>query len=83
MSRVPKVVLEEFYKIELPSRKSTKYTANTLLSMIALKKGWITGSSNPHCAQAARVILEDYTTGKMVFCHLRPDFNNTQHEVIL
>lgn len=54
MSRVPKEVLEKFYKINLPPRDHQKYTAMTLLSMIALKKGWITESSNPNTAQAAR-----------------------------
>ena len=50
MSRVPKQVLEAFYKIQLPPRDHPKYTAMTLLSMIALKKGWITESNNPNTA---------------------------------
>lgn len=50
VSRVPKVVLEKFYKIKLPPRDSKLYTANTFLSVIALKKGWITGNSNPNVA---------------------------------
>lgn len=75
LCRVPKEVLEAVYKIQLPARQSSKYTTNTFLSIYALKKGWITGSSNPNVAQASRVILEDYTTGKLVFCHIRPDFD--------
>jgi len=76
LSRVPKPVVEAFYKIQMPPRNSSKYTTNTFLSLFALKKGWITGgSSNPNIAQAARVVLEDYTTGRIVFCHVRPDYN--------
>lgn len=32
----------------MPLRDSEKYTAETFLSLFALKKGWITGSSNPN-----------------------------------
>ena len=50
LSRVPKQVLENYYRINLPPRDHSMYTAMTFLSMIALKKGWITGSSNPNAA---------------------------------
>ena len=50
MSRVPKNVLEAFYKIKLPTRDHNDYTALTLLTYIAIKKGWITQSSNPATA---------------------------------
>ena len=83
MSRVPKEVLEAFYKINLPPRAHPKYTAMTLLSMISLKKGWITGSSNPNTAQASRQVLIDYTTGNLVFCHLRPDYSREKHSYII
>jgi large subunit GTPase 1 len=83
MSRVPKDVLEAFYKINLPSRDHSKYTAMTLLSMIALKKGWITGSSNPNTAQASRQVLIDYTTGCLVFCHVRPDYDRKVHSRLI
>jgi hypothetical protein len=64
----------------MPARNSPKYTTNTFLSIIALKKGWITGgSSNPNIAQTARVVLTDYTTGKLVFCHIRPDYDKQKH----
>jgi len=45
-----------------------------------LKKGWITGNSNPNQAEAAKRILKDYTTGLLVFCHIRPDFDTDQHK---
>ena len=79
MSRVPKNVLETFYKIKLPDRNSADYTAQSLLSAMALKKVWITSNDNPNTAQAARVLLTDYTTGNLVFCHLRPDYDKAKH----
>lgn len=82
VSRVPKEVLENHYKIKLPPRDSNRYTTNTFLSIFALKKGWITGNSNPNVAQAAKWVLKDYTTGEIVFCHLRPDFQMSKHNKI-
>ena len=80
VSRVPKEVLESHYKIKLPPRDSPKYTTINFLSIYALMKGWITGgSSNPNVAEAAKVVLKDYTTGVLVFCHVRPDFNKEKH----
>jgi hypothetical protein len=32
----------------LPDKESEKYTAEMFLSLYALKKGWITGASNPN-----------------------------------
>lgn len=83
MSRVPKEVLEKFYKIGLPERTHVKYTAFTLLALIAMKKGWISQNSNPNVAQAARLVLIDYTTGSLVFCHLRPDYKVETHGKII
>lgn len=84
ISRVPKEVLEKYYKIKLPPRDHHKYTTTNFLSMFALQKGWITGgSSNPNIAEAAKVVIKDYTTGSLVFCHVRPDFDKAKHQAIL
>lgn len=81
VSRVPKEVLERHYKIKLPPRDSPKYTTTNFLSIYALMKGWITGgSSNPNVAEAAKVVIKDYTAGALVFCHVRPDFDKTIHK---
>ena len=82
MSRVPKKVLESYYKITLPARDSEKYTTSTFLSLYALKKGWITGNSNPNIAQAAKQVLTDYTTGQIVFCNVRPDYDPKVHTTV-
>lgn len=78
-SRIPKPVLEAYYKIQLPARDSTKYTTLTFLNVYASKRGWITGNANPNTAEAAKAVLKDYTTGAIVFCHVRPDFNTAAH----
>ena len=52
------------------------------LALYALKKGWITGASNPNISQAAKQVLKDYTTGHIVFCNLRPDFDESVHKNI-
>jgi len=83
VSRVPKHVLENYYKVKLPPRDSSKYTVNTFLSIYALKKGWITGNSNPNVAEAAKHVLKDYTTGAIVFCHVRPDFDIGEHKAVI
>lgn len=83
VSRVPKLVLEAFYKIKMPERNHKKYTTTTFLTLFALQKGWITGgSSNPDIAVAAKRVLVDYTTGAIVFCHVRPDFDRNIHKSI-
>jgi hypothetical protein len=38
----------------MPQRDSEKYTAEMFLSLFALKRGWITGASNPNLSQAAK-----------------------------
>lgn len=51
---MPRTVLMSKYKIQLPARDSADYTVANFLAAFALKKGWITGSSNPNLAQAAK-----------------------------
>ena len=82
LGRIPREVLEAYYKVKLPPRDSSKYTTATFLSIFALKKGWITGNSNPHQAEAAKRVLKDYTTGLLVFCHVRPDFDAATHKAV-
>lgn len=79
MTRVPKEVLECQYKIILPPRNSRLYTASTFLQVYAANKGWLTGRGLPNEIQAAKVILKDFTTGKLLFCEVRPDYNPEMH----
>ena len=67
----------------MPPRDHKKYTTTTFLTLFALQKGWITGgSSNPDIAVAAKRVLVDYTTGAIVFCHVRPDFDSEKHKPV-
>ena len=79
LSRIPKEVLEAQYKIYLPPQESSKYTTSTMLSVFAMKKGWKTGSGTPAEMHAAKVIMKDYTTGRLLHCQLRPDFDPEKH----
>ena len=53
------------------------------MTLFALQKGWITGgSSNPDIAVASKRVLTDYTTGQIVFCHVRPDYDEKIHKFV-
>lgn len=79
MNRVPKEVLEARYKIFLPPMDSNKYTASTFLQVYASKRGWKTGSGTPAEMHAAKSVMKDYTTGRLLHCQLRPDFDSNVH----
>eukprot|EP00347_Sterkiella_histriomuscorum_P015203 403357921 len=74
INRVPREVLESYYKVHLPPKNSKKYTASIFLSIYGAKKGYVTGRGIPNEAQAARIVLKDYNSGKLLFVHLRPDY---------
>ena len=80
MTRVPKDVLEAQYKIILPEMDSHHYTTATFLKVLASKKGWYTGSGNPAEMRAAKLVMKDYTTGRLLHCQLRPDFDPAVHK---
>ena len=46
--RVPRHVLEEYYKIKLPPAESRKYSASMLLAVYAAKRGMVTGRALPN-----------------------------------
>ena len=79
LQRVPKEVLEAQYKIYLPPMSSSKYTTSTFLQVFASKKGWKTGSGTPAEVHAAKVVMKDYTTGRLLHCQLRPDYDPSVH----
>lgn len=39
----------------------------------------MTGRGIPNEAMAARSVLKDYVNGRLLFCHLRPDYDRTVH----
>lgn len=77
--RVPRKVIEEVYKIRLPATESKSYTASMFLQVLGAKKGMVTGRGIPNEAMAARFVLKDYVNGRLLFCHLRPDYEVLAH----
>ena len=67
---IPSKILANFYKITLPDI----YSAKQFLQIIAKKRGFYTGNGLPEEAKTAKLILRDYTSGKLLYCHLRPDY---------
>jgi large subunit GTPase 1 len=47
--------------------------------VLAAKKGQVTGRGLPNEAMAARYVLRDYVNGKLLFCHIRPDYDRAVH----
>ncbi|KAJ1858592.1 hypothetical protein GGF49_000662 [Coemansia sp. RSA 1853] len=76
--RIPKHVLEAIYGIEVRTRPEEEGgsgvpTAEELLVAYAAARGLFkSGEGNPDEARAARVLLKDYVSGKLVFCHPPP-----------
>ena len=71
INQIPSKILANFYKIILPDI----YSAKQFLQIIAKKRGFYTGNGLPEEAKTAKLILRDYTSGKLLYCHLRPDYN--------
>jgi len=86
VQRIPRVVLEAFYGIELPrpskmdAAMSTggggvlpQPTAEELLRTYCLARSLLAPSSGvPDHHRAAKVVLTDYVAGKLLFCHAPP-----------
>lgn len=77
--RVPRAVLEDHYKIKLPQTDSKSYNASVFLQVLGAKKGLVTGRGIPNEAMAARFVLKDYVNGRLLFCHIRPDYDRSVH----
>jgi large subunit GTPase 1 len=75
IQHIPKKVLEQFYKLELPDI----YSATQFLQCLAAKRGFITGRALPDEAKMAKLVLKDYVSGKIIHCVLRPDYNEEVH----
>ena len=68
---IPSKILSNFYKIILPDI----YSAKQFLQVIAKKRGFYTGNGLPEEAKTAKLVLRDFTSGKLLYCHLRPDYS--------
>jgi len=82
LTRIPKEVLEAQYRICLPPMESKNYTTATFLRVYASKMGWRTGSDTPAENHAAKRVMKDYTSGKLLYCMRRPDFDPVVHKAV-
>jgi large subunit GTPase 1 len=76
--RIPKEMFETVYKIKLP----VEYTASELLQIYSAYKGYVTGNGLPDENKAARTMLKDFNSGKILFVHLRPDYSEEKHGLV-
>lgn len=92
--RVPKEVLEATYGLSIRVRGKEeggdgRIAAEDLLVAYAIARGFMrSGQGNPDEARAARYILKDHVSGKLLFCHppagVSEDmFNARTHELAL
>ncbi|KIY63753.1 P-loop containing nucleoside triphosphate hydrolase protein [Cylindrobasidium torrendii FP15055 ss-10] len=92
--RIPKEVLEAVYGLNIKLRPieeggTGKVTAEDFLISYAIARGFTrAGQGNPDEAHAARYILKDYVTAKLLYCFPPPDmsdadFNQQTHEIAL
>lgn len=76
--RLPQANLEKLYGIKIETRPSEEGgngipTASELLSAYAKARGFATtNKGNPDQSRAARRILKDYVSGRLLFCHPPP-----------
>ncbi|BHF71245.1 large subunit GTPase 1 [Sparganum proliferum] len=75
--QIPREVLSAVYGVNIPrpaehedqSRTPTPYE---FLGAYARMRGFMTARGNPHYDRAARIVLKDYTKGRLRFCHPPP-----------
>ncbi|CAK0755588.1 hypothetical protein CVIRNUC_002386 [Coccomyxa viridis] len=75
--RISRQRLEEAYSMKLPKSSSHEAvsrppTPAELLRAVALARGWVVGNGLPDEARAGRLLLKDYTAGKLVHCEEPP-----------
>ena len=80
--RIPRKILEEAYKLKLPEEQ-VYMSSDAFLHILARERGDVTGSANPDMKRTAKMVLKDYVSGKLLYCHLRPDYDITKHGTII
>ena len=76
--RIPQPFFEALYGVKVQTRPSEEGgtgipTAEEILTAYAIARGFAkTGQGQPDESRAARYILKDYVSGKLLFCHPPP-----------
>jgi large subunit GTPase 1 len=73
--RIPKEMFEKIYKMDLPDNP----TATEVMQIYSGYQGYVTGNGLPDENKAARIMLKDYNNGKLLYVHLRPDYDRETH----
>lgn len=55
-------------------------SAADLLRCIARSRGWVVGNGLPDEARAGRLLLKDYTSGKLAYCEWPPTTSAAQQD---
>jgi large subunit GTPase 1 len=79
IKRIPRKVLASYYKIEL----ADIYSATQFLQTLATKRGFYSGRNLPDEAKTAKLVLKDYVAGRLLYCNLRPDYDEMKHGIII
>ncbi|KIP12574.1 hypothetical protein PHLGIDRAFT_98001 [Phlebiopsis gigantea 11061_1 CR5-6] len=84
VKRIPQEVLEATYGLSIKPRSieeggDGKITAENFLVAYAIGRGFTrSGQGNPDEARAARHILKDYVTAKLLYCHAPPGISDDE-----
>lgn len=78
--KIPKKQIEETYGIKLPTPASHEDpdrppTAGEVMRAYCLRRGFVVASGLPDEARAARSLLKDFTSGKLLFCEIPPGYD--------
>merc|ERR1719221_1590588 len=80
LSHVPPHVFESRYGLVLPRSEGghTGLTSERLLTAHGTLRGFMTAGGRPDQARAARIILKDYVSGKLLYCEAPPGIQQDQ-----
>lgn len=78
--KIPKKQIEETYGIKLPPPASHEDpdrppTAGEVMRAYCLRRGFVAASGLPDETRAARSLLKDFTSGKLLFCEVPPGYD--------
>eukprot|EP00826_Nyctotherus_ovalis_P030938 TRINITY_DN2470_c0_g1_i18.p1 TRINITY_DN2470_c0_g1~~TRINITY_DN2470_c0_g1_i18.p1 ORF type:complete len:605 (+),score=184.01 TRINITY_DN2470_c0_g1_i18:77-1891(+) len=82
VQRISRKILEEVYNIKLPE-EDVHMSPTMFLTILARERGYVTGSGNPDTKKTAKMVLKDYVNGKLLYCHLRPDYDGSKHGTLM
>jgi len=74
LTYIPPHVLESKYGLVLPRENGThvKLTSEQLLTAYGTLRGFMTAGGRPDQSRAARILLKDYVSGKLLHCEAPP-----------